>query len=230
MRSDSDLILGCGDIIQSSISFIREIRNKHNIPKDKLVLYIDMLSKDVDNIDVLIIKSEGILLKQNTSNLAKVEYSLYELFESGVYFESTYINGYNIYLTLPMIQKESQINDFNNEVNRLEIQKIKYQNKLSDTKFISKAPKDIVESERKKLNDSEIRIQKLKANMLMLTCGKEYYDLLLKFGGDEKINWYIQYERELQTINEPYTPNWFSEIYNPQITDTEIKMLHTKIK
>ena len=134
-----------------------------------------------------------------------------------------------IYLALPTIQKEAQINDFTNEISRLESQKIKYQNKLSVEKFTLKAPKDIVDAERKKLTDAESRIQNLKANILMLTCGKEYYDLLIKLGDNEKINWNIQYQREQGSENEQYEQKWFDEIYNPQINNYEIKTLHSKI-
>jgi hypothetical protein len=121
------------------------------------------------------------------------------------------------------------MNNFSNEISRLESQKIKYQNKLSDEKFTLKAPKDIVDAERRKLTDAESRIQSLKANMLMLTCGKEYYDLLIKLGDNEKINWHIQCQRELKSENEQYEQKWFDEIYNQQIKNYEIKMLHSKI-
>ena len=159
----------------------------------------------------------------------KIEYSLYELFENDIYFESANIGGYNIYLSLPSIQKEAQMSDFTNEISRLENQKTKYQNKLSDEKFTLKAPKNIIDAERKKLIDTEINIQNLKANMLMLTCGKEYYDLLIELGGNEKIRWNIQYQRELKSENEKYDQKWFDEIYNPQIDSYEIKSLHSKI-
>jgi hypothetical protein len=63
----------------------------------------------------------------------------------------------------------------------------------------------------------------------MLTCGKEYYDLLIKLGDNEKINWNIQYQREQGSENEQYEQRWFDEIYNPQINNYEIKTLHSKI-
>jgi valyl-tRNA synthetase len=229
MQSKENLILNCGEIIKSIISFIRDTRNKYNIPKDKLVLYIDIWSKDLEIIDIQLIKLQGIISKFNMGNLNKIEYSLYELFENDIYFESTNINGYNIYLALPTIQKEAQMNDFTNEISRLESQKIKYQNKLSDEKFTLKAPKDIVDAERKKLTDAESRIQNLKANMLIFTCGKEYYDLVIKLGDNEKINWNIQYQREQGSVNEQYEQKWFDEIYKPQINNYEIKTLHSKI-
>jgi valyl-tRNA synthetase len=229
MRSKGNLILNCGEIAQSIISFIRDTRNKYNIPKNKLVLYIDMWGKEVEIMDIQLMRWEGIISKYNMGNLEKVEYSLYELFENDIYFESTSIDGYNIYLALPTIQKEGQINDFANEIIRLEDQKIKYQNKLSDENFTLKAPKDIVAAERKKLTDAERRSQNLKANMLMFTCGKEYYDLLIKLGDNKKINWNIQYQRELNSQNEQYEQKWFNEVYNRQIETYEIKALHSKI-
>ncbi len=223
----SNLILDCGNISFSIISFIRDVRNKYNIPKDKLTLYIDIWSKKLEMIDIQLVTWETIISKSNMGNLEKIEYSLYELFEKGVYFESTNINGYNIYLALPSIQKESKINNFSEEIRRLEDQKIKYQNKLSNELFILKSPKNIVDLERKKLKDCDLRIQTLKGNILMLTCGKEYYDLLIKYGSHDTITYNIQYERELKSTNELYDQKWFDEIYDPQIKDFEIKLLHS---
>lgn len=221
--------LNCGETIKSIITFIRNTRNKYNIPKNKLILYIDTHSKIFEIDDIQLIQWEKIISKFNICNLEKIEYSLYELFENDMYMEYTNINGYNIYLVLPMIQKETQINDFNNEINRLENQKINSENKLSDKKFILKAPKEIVITEQKKLFDIKNKIQTIKSNILMLTCGKEYYDLLIKFGSNEKINWNIQYQREINSKNDLYDEKWFEEIYNPQIYNYEIKSLHSFI-
>src|SRR6478609_8705112 len=120
-------ILNCGETVKSIIIFIRDIRNKYNIPKDKLVLYIDMMSKDIEIRDIQLIEWKKIITKYNICNLEKIEYSLDELFENDGYIEYTNINGYNIYLALPMIQKETQIDNFITEINRLENQKINYQ-------------------------------------------------------------------------------------------------------
>lgn len=229
MQNDEKVILNCGEIVKTIISFIRDTRNKYNLPKDKLVLYIDMWSKEFEIMDIQLIRWEGAIIKNNLGNLKKIEYSLYELFENDIYFESINIDRYNIYLALPTIQKEGQINEFINEIKRLELQKIKYQNKLLDEKFTLKAPKEIIDIERKKLNNSENRIQNLKANMLMLSCGKEYYDLLIKLGNNEKINWNIEYQRELNSKNKQYEQKWFNEIYNQQINSDEIKELYYKI-
>ena len=229
MQREEKIILNSGNIVQSIISFIRDIRKKHNLSKDKLVLYIDMFGKDIELSDIDLIKWEKIISKFNIGNLEKIEYSLEELFEKNIYFESFRINKYNIYLGLPSIEKKLQVNDFTNEINRIEKQKKIYQNKLLNENFITKAPKDIVEVEQKKLIDSENRIENLKANMLMLTCGKEYYNLLLKFGSNEKINWHIQYQRELKSKNKKYNAKWFNEVYNPEINSGEIKELYSKV-
>jgi len=222
-------LLNCGETVKSIIIFIRDIRNKYNIPKDKLVLYIDMMSKDIEIRDIQLIEWKKIITKYNICNLEKIEYSLDELFENDGYIEYTNINGYNIYLALPMIQKETQIDNFITEINRLENQKINYQNKLSDEKFILKAPKVIVDTEQKKLTDVNNKIQNIKTNILLLTCGKEYYDLLIQLGSNEKINWYIQHQREIKYENDQYDEKWFNEIYDTQIHNYEIKSLHSII-
>ena len=130
MNSEEILILNCGEIAKSIVSFIRDTRNKYNIPKDKLALYIDMWSKEIEIMDFKLIEWEEIISKFNMGNLWKIEYDLYEIFENSIFFESININGYNIFLSLPIIQKKERINDLTNEINRLEIQKIKYLNKL----------------------------------------------------------------------------------------------------
>ena len=55
------MILNCGEISTSIISFIRDIRNKYNIPKDKLTLYIDMMNKEVEIMDLQLIGWESII-------------------------------------------------------------------------------------------------------------------------------------------------------------------------
>ena len=60
---DENLVIDCGELVKSIISFIRETRNKHNIPKDKLILYIDLLSKNVELTDLLLMKFENIISK-----------------------------------------------------------------------------------------------------------------------------------------------------------------------
>ena len=70
---DNYFLLKSGEISQSIISFIRNTRNKYNIPKDKLVLYVDLLSKDIEYLDVFIVNWENIIKKSNIGNLKEIE-------------------------------------------------------------------------------------------------------------------------------------------------------------
>ena len=223
------LIINCGETAFSIISFIKNTRNKYNIPfKDKLILHIDMLSKELEMRDIQVCRWEGNISKSNMGNLSKIEYDLYELFKNDIFFDYINIDGYNVYLELPTIEKKLQLNLYINVIKRLEGQKIKYQNKLSNKNFVLKAQTHIVEAEQKKLTDTENKIQSLKSIILMFNCGKEHYDLLVELGNHEQISWEIQYGRELQSKIEKYEPEWFDEIYNEQINEDEIKLLHRK--
>lgn len=208
-------ILYCGELAQEVVAFIRDTRNKHNIQKDKLTLYIDLQTKDVELMDMQLMGWEEGIVKMG--KLDKIEYALFELFEKDTFFEATTIGNYNIYLAIPNIPKSTQLSELNSEISRLESQKDKCLNKLNDEKFKSKAPKEIIEAEQKRLSDIEAKIKNLKSNSLMLTCGKEYYDLLYKLGDSEKIGWHIDYHRELNNSE------------NQEITYQEIKSLHAKI-
>ena len=158
------LIINCGETAFSIISFIKNTRNKYNIPfKDKLILHIDMLSKELEMRDIQVCRWEGNISKSNMGNLSKIEYDLYELFKNDIFFDYINIDGYNVYLELPTIEKKLQLNLYINEIKRLEGQKIKYQNKLSNKNFVLKAQTHIVEAEQKKLTDTENKIQSLKS-------------------------------------------------------------------
>lgn len=215
---------------QLTIGFIRDVRNKYNIPKDKLTVYVDLYSKNIEDKDIELMYWEIVICKSNLGNLNKIEYCLHELFEKEVYFESTVIDGYNVFIALPGIDKTKAVNTYSLELSRLESQVIKYAAKINDHKFISNAPQEILQAEKRKLNTAQQRIEAIKSNILLLKCGKLYYDLLLQLGSSEKINWHIQYQRELDyTTPNKFEQQWFNSIYEPQINRSELIKLHNKI-
>lgn len=130
MENKQSLIIECGEIVKSIITFVRDVRNKHNTQKDKLTLYIDLKNKEVEEMDFLLIQFETLISKYNMGNFLKIEYSTIDF--DNVCFETTNINGYNIYLVLPKISNEEQVIEFTKEIDRLESQIMKYKMKLSN--------------------------------------------------------------------------------------------------
>jgi len=226
---ENNLILDTGIIAQEIISFIREIRSKYNIPKKKLTLYIDMLTKPVEITDMKLMKWDEIICKKNMGNLSKIEYTLFELFEENLFFETKNIHGYNVYICLPSVNKDEQISKLKDEAERLGNQIKKYEKNLSSDKFLLYAKKEVVDLEYKKLKDSKAMLQNIANNILFLECGAEYYELLINLGDNEKVQWHAQYEREQKSTNEEYSPPWFIEVYRPGLSADEIKVLYSKI-
>lgn len=226
MQSKNIIRLETGDFAKSIITWIRDIRNKYNIQKEKPILYIDLWCKKPEILTFQIIEWEEIIKKYNMGNLEKVEYSLYELFEKNSFFETTQINGIGFYIPIQTIDKIEKIKEITQEINRLEIQIENCNVKLLNKTFTEKAPKEIVDNEQKKKNNFMLKMSMLKSTILQFECGKEQYDLIIKTGSQEKIDWYIQYLREKKCKEELYLENWFNEIYNEQIQSNEIKELH----
>lgn len=222
-----EIILETGELFKEIVSWVRDVRNKHNILKDKITLYIDLLSKEPSFIDIELFQWEEIMMKYNICNLSKIEYSLYNLFENNSFFEATQIKGTNFYIPLVKISKEEKINEIYQEIDRINSLVIKCNQKLLNKSFIENAPKEVVLSENKKKSDFLSKIHSLRQIITQLECGKEHYNLLIKFGSQEKINWHVQYFRETNSVEELYSENWMNEIYNPYITKEEIIKLNS---
>lgn len=215
------------DFMKSNINFIRSIRNKYNIPNSiKLNLSIDLLGKDVDLYDIYIYNIMNCIVNMNGININSIDYDLFSLFERDKFFEYINIQGYNIYLELPNVDKKSQEESINKEILRLSNQLQKYKSNLQNESFINNAKQEVIENMKQKFNDTNNNIQSLNANLLMLSNGKLYYDLLTKFGNNEKLKWNLEHFREYHSIKESYSKDWFDEIYNDTITKEEIEEFH----
>lgn len=215
------------DFMKSNINFIRSIRNKYNIPNSiKLNLSIDLLGKDVELYDIYIYNIMNCIVNMNGININSIDYDLFSLFERDKFFEYTNIQGYNIYLELPNVDKKSQEDSINKEIDRLSNQLQKYKSNLQNESFINNAKQEVIDNVKQKFNDTNNNIQSLNANLLMLSNGKLYYDLLTKFGNNEKLKWNLEYFREYHSKNESYSKDWFDEIYNDTITQEEIEEFH----
>ena len=224
--SETNIILESFETFKLIVSWIREIKNKHNINNKRIDLYIDLLTKEVTFCDLFVVKYGNMFKKINMGNCENVEFSLFNLFNSDYFFESKNINGYNCYLSLPMIERCEKENEIKEEINRLNEQIVKSESKLQNNNFKDKAPVEIINQEEKKILDIKNKIDSLNFMLFQSKCGKEYYGLLLRFGDLEKIKWHIQYLREKDITEEIYSKNWFKNIYNKEFTEKEIKELH----
>lgn len=223
-------ILKTGEIVKSIISWIREIRNKYNIPKEKLTLYIDLYSKEsLSSVDIELIRWENMIMKSNMGNLDRIEYSLYELFNENAFFEATQIEGISLYIPLLKIDKKEKTNSLLEEISRLENQIAKCDLKLLNEKFIEKATIETILSERKKKADFTFKISSLRSILVQLECGKQQYDLLIKFGSIDNVTNQILYFREKKTTEDLYSQKWISEIYDQNIKTEEILELYNLV-
>jgi hypothetical protein len=215
------------DTLFKIVEFVRNIRNKYNINKSiPLNLSIDMMGKDIELNDVYIVSNAMCIEKLHGVNIQNIDYNLYPMFERNNLFEYTNIQGYNVYLELPNIDKKSQEESINKEILRLGKQLEKYKSNLNNESFIKNAKEDVIQNMNQKYNDTKETIQSLNANLLMLNNGKLYYDLLTKFGNNEKLKYHLEYFREQQTNKDLYSGEWFEEIYNSPMTNEEISEFH----
>lgn len=221
------------EITQLVINWIKNIRNKYNLPKEKLVLYIDLYTKTPFILDINLITFEYVLVKPNFGNLERVEYDLINLFKDNHFFEATQIEGINFYIPITNVNKEEKSKEILIEIDRLEKQLNTINSKLNNTKFIEKASIEIVNLEKSKQVDISNKILKLKSILLQFECGKEYYDLLIHFGSEQRLKWHIEYIKELKLYADStidlYSEEWFDYVYNTEITCDEIKRLYTNV-
>lgn len=111
------------------------------------------------------------------------------------------------------------------DIDRLQLQIFKCGQNLSNNKFIQRAHPAIIEKEKKKYNDFKTELRALKIELK-----RQIYDFLkVLFETDERIMWNIQYLRDKNSKNEPYSDAWFDEVYHPNITDEELVQFYNGI-
>lgn len=229
-EASGDYFMKAFDTMRDIISWIREIRSKYNIPikSKKLDLYIDLMSIDITADHAVLASSglEGIMMKWNMGNLSKIEYSPISLFKSKTFFESACINGINVYIPIDTINKADRIAEINKEVIRIRNQIKSSELKVSNSNFVERAPKEIIDQEFKRLSDFKNLLRLNQSIILQLEAGEEEYDLVLKFGDREKMMWHVQYLRERKFSGDPYSDEWFIEIYKDDISSDEVLELY----
>lgn len=111
------------------------------------------------------------------------------------------------------------------DIDRLQLQIFKCGQNLSNNKFTQRAHPAIIEKEKKKYNDFKTELRALKIELK-----RQIYDFLkVLFETDERIMWNIQYLRDKNSKNEPYSDAWFDEVYHPNITDEELVQFYNGI-
>ncbi len=163
--SNHDLfsVNGQMDFLRSSISAIRNIRNETNIQLNK-------------KIDVIVETTDGIIFelvwanKQYYETLAGVKnIEITTNAKRPPFSASLVIQGVVFFVLLEgLIDIETEKNRLQKEVIRLENLLEKLNNKLVDQIFLNKAPKEIINKERKKKRDYEEDLKKIKNNFNLL--------------------------------------------------------------
>ena len=117
-----------------------------------------------------------------------------------------------------------------NEIRRIE-QLLRDSNaKLANKKFLKKAPQNVIDKEKQKVNDFSITLD--------LLYQQKHQDveqikskICSKYGNERWVEWLIQNQREWDMIlldNTEYTESWFSKVY-AEITEDEILYIAEKL-
>jgi valyl-tRNA synthetase len=150
------------NILQQVISAIRNIRGEMNIPPGKEA---ELVLAQTDNtaLDTLL-KNELYIRK-----LARIG-SIHVQSERPQTAASAVVHGLECYLPLAdLIDVEVERNRLEKEIKRLENQIAGLEKKLNNENFISRAPKEVVDKERKKRVAFEENAIKLRKNLEQIT-------------------------------------------------------------
>ncbi len=142
------------ELVKEVVSGIRTIRKEKNIPfKDSVDLSIinnENLTKDFD-----------VVVKKLT-NLAKVDYISEKITGASFRVKS---NEYFIPISLDMVNAEEEIEKLKKELQKAEGFLSSVQKKLSNERFMSNAPDQVVATERKKESDTLAKIKTIKQSL-----------------------------------------------------------------
>ena len=193
-------LIFAGDIMKDIITFIRSVRTQYNLDKRiSLRLFIDTRESRITPSLLYLSNIDSVIKK--LCNISSIDYDIYNLLESNHYFEHINISGFNIYIELIAINKDTQEKSIDNEIERLIKQYEKLQSKLSNIEFINKAPSEIIEKETHKMDFTKSKIDSLKSINLYRKCGITYYNLIDRFGHD-MIGHFLNYDITPENIIE----------------------------
>ena len=148
-------------LLQKVITALRAIRGEMNVPPSKLA---DLVIQPYESAKEQILRENENLI----SKLAKISNISYnekkpELAASAV------VQGIELFVPLTgLIDLEIERTRLKKEIDRLEKQIVALNRKLTNHDFIDKAPKEVVNKERKKKEDFEENLQKLQVHLSQL--------------------------------------------------------------
>ncbi len=149
-------------IIQQVISAIRNIRGEMNIPPAKEA---ELVIAQTDNAALGTLLTNELYIRK----LARIG-SIHVQAERPQTAASAVVQGLECYVPLAdLIDVEVEQNRLEKEINRLENQIKGLENKLSNDNFVNRAPKDVVDKERKKRVAFEENVKKLRKNLQQIT-------------------------------------------------------------
>ena len=150
---DNTALLSRMELANSIISSVRDLRNKHQMSPKKAV---KLSAIDNDEISACLTEAgmESIIKK-----MANIEELTLLKTDEGVEGSSFICGKTKLFAHLDLeINVEETLKKLMDEYNRQLGNKVAYEKKLSNERFVAGAPPAVVERERKKLSDTEARI------------------------------------------------------------------------
>jgi valyl-tRNA synthetase len=148
-------------LLQQLIGAIRNIRGEMNVPPSKeaeLIVHCPEADKQK-----IVRDNETYIVK-----LGKVSAIMYDG-QRPALAASAVVQGIELLLPLAeLIDVEVERKRLEKEIARLETQVVAMNNKLTNQNFTSRAPKEVIEKERKKKEDFELNLNKLQGNLRLL--------------------------------------------------------------
>ncbi len=142
----------------------RDMRNKYRIPlRDRLPLLLNNTAKSAS----LLKRAGAASLLMNNGRFSEI--TLIDEEPEGMYAKAL---AFTEALYIPVgasIDTGAEISRINSELERLEKFNMGIAKKLDNERFVANAPAELVERERKKLNDSRTKIENLRSELERLT-------------------------------------------------------------
>lgn len=146
------------ELMKETIAGVRTIRQEKNIPqKDKLKLFVSATESLGENVESIIVKLAGLELLQYTT--AKVDGAASFMVRSTEFFVP--LEGF--------IDVEEEIAKLKTELEYTKGFLNSVAKKLSNERFVSGAPANVVDMERKKQADAEAKIQVIEERLAALS-------------------------------------------------------------
>jgi valyl-tRNA synthetase len=149
------------ELLVDIITGVRNIRGEMNIPPSKSM---DIVMEIPDKREAEIIQSNMIHIQ----NLAKVDtLSIHSKAEKPKASATTVVGQNQVHVILEgLIDFKEEISRINKEIQKIEKEKVGSEKKLANKGFLEKAPEDVVEKVKEKVDSLNLRLDKLKQNLI----------------------------------------------------------------